>query len=72
MPEFTVLNDDQREAIITFVLGLVAEPPPPQYVYHGDERSDAIVAGKQVIDKFNCTGCHAFSMDTLGHRLRGG
>jgi hypothetical protein len=63
MPEFTVLNDDQREAIITFVLGLVAEPPPTQYVYHGDERRDAIVAGTQVIDKFNCTGCHAFSMD---------
>ncbi len=63
MPEFTVLNDDQREAIITFVLGLVAEPPPPQYVYHGDPRRNAIVEGSQVIDKFNCAGCHAFSMD---------
>ena len=34
--KFTVLDDAQREAIITFVLGLVAEPPASQYVYHGD------------------------------------
>jgi mono/diheme cytochrome c family protein len=64
MPEFTGLNDDQREAIITFVLGLVAEPPPTQYVYRGSPQRDAIVAGSQVIDKFNCAGCHAFSLDT--------
>ena len=63
MPQFTALSDAQREAIITFVLGLVSEPPPPQYVYKPTPRRDAIVQGLQVIDKFNCTGCHAFSMD---------
>ncbi len=63
MPRFTALDDEQREAIITFVLGLVSEPPPPQYVYQGTPKRDAIVQGSEVIKKFNCTGCHAFEMD---------
>ncbi|MGD9723675.1 MAG: hypothetical protein AB7O59_05020 [Pirellulales bacterium] len=63
MPQFTALNDEQREAIITFVLGLVAEPPPPQYVYRGTPQRDAVVQGWQVIEKFNCTGCHAFDLN---------
>ena len=63
MPKFTVLDDDQREAIITFVLGLVAEPPPTQYIYRAAPRRNAIVAGTEVIQKFNCEGCHAFAMD---------
>ena len=32
MPQFNI-NADEREQVITFVLGLVAEPPAPQYVY---------------------------------------
>jgi len=63
MPQFTVLDDQQREAIITFVLGLVAEPPAQQYVYKPNPRRDAIVQGLQVIDKFNCTGCHTLQLD---------
>ncbi len=63
MPQFTALDDAQREAIITFVLGLVAEPPALQYVYHADPRRAAIVDGMQVIEKFNCTGCHTLELD---------
>jgi len=63
MPLFTVLNDAQREAIITFVLGLVAEPPAAQYVYQPDPRRKAIIEGQQVVEKFNCTGCHALEME---------
>jgi mono/diheme cytochrome c family protein len=63
MPEFTVLNDDQREAIITFVLGLVAEPPAQQYIFKADPRRQAIIAGNEVIEKFNCTGCHTLEME---------
>lgn len=63
MPQFTALDDAQRESIITFVLGLVAEPPPVQYVYQADPRRKAIVEGAQVIEKFNCTGCHTLSLD---------
>ncbi len=63
MPQFTALDDQQREAIITFVLGLVAEPPATQYVYHAAPRREAIAQGLQVIEKFNCTGCHALEVD---------
>ncbi len=63
MPQFTAFNDAQREAIITFVLGLVAEPPASQYVFKGDARRRAIIEGQQVVEKFNCTGCHALEME---------
>jgi cytochrome c551/c552 len=63
MPQFTALDDKQREAIISFVLGLVAEPPAPQYVYRSQPRRAAIAQGLQVIEKFNCTGCHSLTME---------
>jgi cytochrome c551/c552 len=63
MPKFTAFNDAQRETIITFVLGLVADPPAAQYVSHPTPRRDAITEGLDVIEKFNCTGCHMFNME---------
>jgi len=62
MPRFP-LNDAQREAIMTFVLGLVHEPPAEQFVYHPDPRQEAIIQGKQVLDKFHCAGCHTLRME---------
>jgi cytochrome c2 len=61
MPQFN-LNDEQREAIMTFVLGLVSEPPAAKYVYHPSPKQEAILAGRRVLDKFNCAGCHALEM----------
>jgi cytochrome c2 len=63
MPQFTALSDADREAVITFVLGLVAEPPAGQYIYIPNPRRAAIVQGSEVIEKYNCTGCHAIEMD---------
>ena len=57
MPRFP-LDQKQIEAVMTFVLGLVAEPPAEQYVYQPDPRQKAIVEGKHLLDKFNCAGCH--------------
>ncbi len=57
MPHFP-LNDVEREAVVTFVLGLVAEPPAYEFVYHPDERKAALIAGHQALQKFNCVGCH--------------
>ena len=57
MPLFP-FTDEQREAIVTVLLGLVAEPPAPQYVYQPDRRNEAIVAGRKVLQKYNCGGCH--------------
>ncbi len=63
MPKFN-LSDKQREAVITFVLGLVAEPPAAQYVYKADPRRQAVLDGQRLITKFNCDGCHTFRMET--------
>ena len=63
MPKFN-LSDKQREAVITFVLGLVAEPPAAQYVYKADPRRQAVLDGERLITKFNCDGCHTFRMET--------
>ncbi len=61
MPQFN-LSEAQRESIMTFVLGLVAEPPPARYVYQPDARQAAVLAGAKVIEKFNCAGCHTLQM----------
>jgi cytochrome c2 len=62
MGRFT-LSDDQREAIITFVLGLIADPPTARYVDHPDHRRQAIVAGRKVIDKYGCAECHVLGLE---------
>jgi hypothetical protein len=57
MPLFP-LNADEREAVITFVLGLVAAPPSVQFVYEPTPRRKAITEGMAVLEKYNCAGCH--------------
>jgi mono/diheme cytochrome c family protein len=49
---------EAREAVMTFVLGLVAEPVPLKHVYSAPPDKLAEVKGRQVIDKFNCYSCH--------------
>lgn len=49
---------EAREAVMTFVLGLLAEPVPPKYVYNPPPDRRAEIKGRQVLDKFNCAGCH--------------
>ena len=63
MPQFP-FNADDREAIITFVLGLVAEPPSDKYIYKPDERAAALIAGRQAIEKYNCGSCHLLETDS--------
>jgi cytochrome c2 len=62
MPQFP-FKPDEIEAVMTFVLGLVAEPPAAQYVYNPDPRQKAIVEGKHLLDKFNCAGCHTLELE---------
>ena len=62
MPKFP-LTEEQREAVITFVLGLVNEPPAEKYVYQPDARQKAIVEGRGVLEKYNCAGCHTLKME---------
>jgi cytochrome c2 len=49
---------EARDAVMTFILGLVAEPIPMEYqnAPKGDRLAE--VKGLQVLEKFNCGGCH--------------
>ena len=62
MPQFPFSAAD-REAVITFVLGLVAEPPKEKYLFKPNPRSAALIAGKQVLEKYNCGGCHILEVE---------
>jgi mono/diheme cytochrome c family protein len=49
---------EAREAVMTFILGLVAEPIALKYLANPSPDRAAEVKGRQVIEKFNCAGCH--------------
>ncbi len=56
-------TDEQIEAISTFVLGLVAEPPPRKFVYQPDTVHKALIDGRKVLDKYACAECHTIDME---------
>ena len=60
MPHFPFDGHD-REAVMSFVLGLIGEPPNDKYIYKPSERTKALLAGREVLEKFNCGGCHILS-----------
>jgi mono/diheme cytochrome c family protein len=62
MPKFP-FTEAEREAVITFVLGLVADPPAPKYLYKPNAKEAAVIAGRQVLDKYNCAGCHVLEAE---------
>jgi cytochrome c551/c552 len=62
MPQFPFTVED-REAVITFVLGLVADPPQQKYIFKAKERNAALIAGRQVLEKYNCGGCHILGLE---------
>jgi mono/diheme cytochrome c family protein/cbb3-type cytochrome oxidase cytochrome c subunit len=49
---------EARDAVMTFVLGLVAEPTPAKYLPSPSADRLAEIKGRKVLDKFNCAGCH--------------
>ncbi len=63
MPLFG-FDAEQREQVITFVLGLVATPPAEQFVYSASPQRKAITEGLAVVQEFNCTGCHLLDAET--------
>jgi mono/diheme cytochrome c family protein len=60
---------DAREAVMTFVLGLVAEPIPLQYLNTPNPDRLAEIKGRQVLDKFNCAGCHTVRPGAVEFKL---
>jgi cbb3-type cytochrome oxidase cytochrome c subunit len=49
---------EAREAVMTFVLGLVAEPVPAEYLPRPGPDRQAEVKGRELVEYFNCVGCH--------------
>jgi cytochrome c551/c552 len=62
MPQFP-FSAEEREAVITFVVGLVADPPQPKYIFRAKERNAALTAGRAVLEKYNCGGCHILGLE---------
>ncbi len=62
MPKFP-FDESEREAVMTFVLGLTDEAPASKYIYHPGPREKAIVEGRHVLEKYNCAGCHILDME---------
>ena len=62
MPQFP-FSAEEREAVITFVIGLVAEPPHQKYIFAAKDRNAALIAGRQVLEKYNCGGCHVLGLE---------
>lgn len=57
MPKFN-FNDQQREAVATFVLGLMAEKINPKFVYNPGPEGVAEYQGLSLLNLYNCTACH--------------
>ncbi len=53
----------EREQIVAFLLSLVADPPPEPYVFGGEPRDQALVAGRELIERFACAECHTLRME---------
>src|SRR5579871_699730 len=49
---------EAREAVMTFILGLVAEPVPAKYLYDPTPDRLAEIKGRHILEKYNCAGCH--------------
>jgi len=62
MPRFE-FDEAQREAMMTFVLGLTNEAPAERYIFRPNPRQKAIVDGRHVLEKYNCAGCHVLDVE---------
>jgi mono/diheme cytochrome c family protein len=64
MPVFG-LNNDEVEALSIVLLGLVEEKLPESYMYKLSNEQRNLAESKRLVEKYNCMGCHQFSIDKL-------
>lgn len=64
MPKFP-FSEDEIDAIATFILGLTAEPPVAEYLYNPGGAAGATIRGEQLIQQYNCSGCHMLEMPKI-------
>lgn len=60
---------EAREAVMTFVLGLVAEKMQQQVVSNPKGDRLAVVKGRKVLETFNCAGCHLVQPGVYNFKL---
>ncbi|MBI1830080.1 MAG: c-type cytochrome, partial [Planctomycetes bacterium] len=60
---------EAREAVATFVLGLVAEQVPTKSINQPAGDRLAEIKGRQVLDKYNCAGCHTIRPGVYDFKL---
>jgi cbb3-type cytochrome oxidase cytochrome c subunit len=46
------------EAVMTFILGLTAEPIPQKFVHHPSQDRYNEIRGTELMERYNCIGCH--------------
>jgi cytochrome c551/c552 len=64
MPQFP-FDEAEIEAIATFVLGLVADPPAKEYIFRPEGAEKARIDGERLLDQYNCVGCHMVEMPEI-------
>ncbi|MFQ5686393.1 MAG: c-type cytochrome [Candidatus Scalindua sp.] len=64
MPNFN-LSEDEIKSLLILLTGMREGELPESYIAKLEGEKKSLVKGKRVIDKFNCMGCHQFSIDTL-------
>jgi len=68
MPKFP-FNEEEIEAISTFVLGLVADPPAKEYIFSPSTQEKARIEGERLLDRYNCVGCHMVEMPEIHYGI---
>jgi cytochrome c551/c552 len=58
MPKPSLQSKQERDALVTFLLGSVDPTLPPQYMYLPADRRKAVQEGWWIITKYKCIGCH--------------
>ena len=64
MPNFG-LNKDEVDALSILLSGLRGEELPEKYMAKLTEKERHLAEDKRIVDKYNCMGCHQFSIDRL-------
>ena len=52
------INDTERAALVTMLLGSIDPSLPPDYMYRPDDDRASVQKGWWIVTKYNCMGCH--------------
>ena len=64
MPDFG-LSPEEIESLSILLTGMREDELPENYIAELTDEKKYLIEGKRVIAKYNCMGCHQFTIDTL-------